>query len=158
MAKGALQREKGIPLPLFGSTGHQGAEGLPSVEGVNQPWATPARLGGRRRRYRHRPRAAKPGHTLPRVQERRFRKAADPRRYPSREPAPPIPLSRRDTDSYPGRRGFDPRLDWRLQVLVGKPDVPSAPAFLKNRYCRASEENLQAQTAALDSHGTSVAY
>jgi hypothetical protein len=152
VATGTLHREKKATMPSFGPTGQPGS----SVGGVNRLRSTPAKLGGRQRRHWHRPQAAKPEHRLPQVEERRFRKAADPRRYPSREPMPPIPLSKHDTDSYPGRRGSDPRLDWRLQVLVGKPDAPSAPAFLKNRYCRASEEYLRAQTAFLGPYGTGM--
>ncbi len=157
VATATLHREKGMTMSSFGSTGRPGRCRVVQCWGCVSPLrSTPAKLKGRRHRYWHWSQAAKPGPTLPRGEERRFRKAADPRRYPSREPMPPIPLSKHDTDSCPGRRGSDLRLDWRLQVLVGKPDAPSAPAFLKNRYCRASEEYLRAQTAFLDPYGTGM--
>ncbi len=157
-ATATLHREIGNnDASVQGPLGDQDAEGLPNAGGVVSP-GVPSPTGpgsGPAALALTSAGAAKPGQAL-RVEERRFRKAADLRRYPSREPAPPIPLSRHDTDSCPGRRGSDPRLDWRLQVLVGKPDVPSVPAFLKNRYCRASEEYLRAQTAFLDSYGTGI--
>ena len=128
-------------MPRSGSTGRPGRRRLltlldlgrkPRRSSQTGPGSEPATLGPTPIEG-----VAKLEQARLRVRKDELRKASNLRRYPSREPAPPIPLSRHDTDSYPGHRDSGLRLAWRLQVLVEKPDVPSAPAFLKCQYCRA---------------------